>query len=181
MGPTLVSRAFGSKVNQKMVCDPQNEFSTFIKDGLLRRVLKSPDNSQIPSGLWILGPGVQCGYLGIFSCFLKLDEVSAVRHLGGIQERQKRSFPIILLRMWRQTWMFSDPPTCLMETTLKAGTFVQRKPYDRRRAATTVRFLCWDLTPRYSLKTPRAQSPELLGKLVKLVCALCNKRLNKFE
>ena len=34
MGPILVSRALG-KINQKMVCDPQNKFPTSVRDGLI--------------------------------------------------------------------------------------------------------------------------------------------------
>ena len=33
--PLLVSLAFGSKINQKMVCVLQNKFSTSVRDGLL--------------------------------------------------------------------------------------------------------------------------------------------------
>ena len=39
MGPILVSRASGSKINQKMVCNPQNKFLTSVRDGLVRHRL----------------------------------------------------------------------------------------------------------------------------------------------
>ena len=38
IGQIPVSRAFGSKTNQKMVCDPQNKFSTSVRDGLMSHV-----------------------------------------------------------------------------------------------------------------------------------------------
>ena len=39
MGPILFSRAFESKINQKMVRSPQNRFSTSVRDGLISSVV----------------------------------------------------------------------------------------------------------------------------------------------
>ena len=94
MGPILVSRALGSKMNQKMLCDSQNKISTSVMDGLIKH---SQCNKEHCIGPDVASKNLHVLKVGFF--FPKTVEIEYAPILCAAVERE-----------WREDEIFKGEP-----------------------------------------------------------------------